>query len=148
VTGVLTLASANAVSVLLLGTLCVLRLSGRLGIAAFLGCLVIVFILATVLWVWTERRHRQLPLLRRAARVIVALLVVVILAPMAVLTPLFWLDAQLPPQAEFHRPLGFVMAGMLMALVLAVLVNAVGAVVIALRGLTGRGHAAPSASAG
>lgn len=140
---VLVLAAANAVTVLLLGTLCLLRLSGRLGVPAFLGCLVMLFALATAMWVRTERRHRGLEPLRRLGRVVVGLAIVVMVAPMTVLTPLFWLDAQLPPEAEFQRLLGLVMASMLMALVLAVLVNAAGGVVIGLRTLAARGRPAP-----
>ena len=134
------LAAANAVSVVLLGTLCALHLSGRLGVAAFLACLLILFIVATVLWVRTERRHRQLEPLRRLGRVVVGLVIVLVAAPMAVLTPLFWLDAQLPREANFAAVLGVAMAAMLMALVLAVLVNAAGGVVIALGALAGRGR--------
>lgn len=133
------LAGANAVSVLLLGTLSYMRFSGRLGVPAFLACLVIVFVLATALWVRTERRHRRLEPLRRLARVAGGLLLVVVLAPMIVLTPLFWLDAQLPVEAGFQRTLGFVMAATLTALVLSVLVNAVGGVVIAVGTLARRG---------
>jgi hypothetical protein len=140
----LVLAAANLVTVLLLGTLCLLRLSGRLGVAAFLGCLVLLFFLATVLWVGTERRHRRVEPLRRLGRIMVGLAIVVAGAPMAVLTPLFWLDAQLPPEAQFQRTLGVVMASMLMALVLVVLVNAVGGMVIALRALAARGRPEPS----
>ena len=140
----LVLAAANSVTVLLLGTLCLLRLSGRLGVAAFLGCLVLLFVLATVLWVGTERRHRRVEPLRRLGRIMVGLAIVVAGAPMAVLTPLFWLDAQLPPESQFQRTLGVVMASMLMALVLVVLVNAAGGMVIALRALAARGRPEPS----
>jgi hypothetical protein len=135
---VLVLAAANAVSVLLLGTLCFLRLSGRIGVPAFVTCLVLLFPLATALLVRTERRERQPAPLRRAGRVVGGLLIVVVVAPMTILTPLFWLDAQLPPEADFQRTIGLVMAAMLMALVLAILVNAAGGAVVMIRTLVVR----------
>lgn len=133
----LVLAAANAVSVVLLGTVCLLRLTGRLGVPAFLGCLAILFVLATALWVRTERRHRRLEPWRRLIRVVVGLLLALVAAPMAVLTPLFWLDTHLPAEAGFQQTLGPVMAAILMALVLAVLVNAAGGIVIAARAVRG-----------
>lgn len=137
---VLVLAAVNAVSVVLLGTLCALRLSGRVGVPPFLGCLVVLFFLATMVWVRTERRHRPLEPLRRLGRVVAGLAVVLVAAPMAVLTPLFWLHAQLPPEANFDAVLRVAMAATLMALVLAVVVNAAGGVVIALGVFGGRGR--------
>ena len=136
----LALAGANAVSVVLLGTVCFLRLSGRIGGLAFVGCLVLLFGLATALWVRSERRNRGRDPLRRLGGGVGALLIAIVLAPMLVLTPMFWLHAQLPPEADFEHTIGRVMAAMLMALVLAVLVNAVGAVVVVVRALVARGR--------
>ena len=131
----LALAGANAVTVLLLGTVCFVRLSGRIGGPAFLGCLAVLFGLATALWVWSEHRNpHRAPLLR--------LVIAVILAPMVTLTPMFWLHAQLPPEADFDRTIGQAMAAMLMALVLAVLVNAVGAIVVMVRAFIARARPA------
>ena len=141
----LALAGANAVSVVLLGSLCFVRLSGRIGVPAFVACLALLFVLATVLWVRSERRNRRREPLRRLGGVVGGLLVAIVLAPMVVLTPMFWLHAQLPPEAGFDRTLGLVMAAMLIALVLAVLVNATGAIVVMIRALLGR-HAPGGAS--
>lgn len=141
------LAGANAVSVVLLGTLCFVRLSGRIGGPAFVGCLVVLFVLATALWVRSERRNRGREPLRRISGGVGGLLIAAVLAPMVVLTPMFWLHAQLPPEAGFDHTIGLVMAAMLVALVLAVLVNAVGAVVVMVRAFLARGRPArPGAS--
>lgn len=134
----LVLAGANAVSVLLLGTVCFVHLSGRIEGPAFVGCLAVLFVLATVLWVWSERRNRRREPLRRLSSVVGGLLIAAVLAPMAILTPMFWLHAQLPPEADFQHTIGLVMAAMLLALVLAVLVNAVGAVVVVVRAFLAR----------
>ena len=131
----LVLAGANAVSVVLLGTLCLLWLTGRVTAPAFVPCLVLIFVLATALWVRTERRHRTLEPLRRVGRIAVGLVVVLAATPMAVLTPLFWLEQQLPAEADVASALSPVMAAVLLALVLAILVNAAGGVVIAARAL-------------
>ena len=139
----LVLAGANAVSVVLLGTLCFVRLSGRIGGPAFVGCLMVLFVLATVLWVRSERRNRRREPLRRLSGVVGGLLIAVVLAPMAVLTPMFWLHAQLPSEAGFDHTVGLVMAAMLIALVLAVLVNAAGGVVVVVRAFLTRGRPAP-----
>lgn len=141
------LAGANGVTVLLLGTLCFLRLSGRIGGPAFVGCLTVLFVLATVFWVRSERRNGGREPLRRLGGVVGGLLIAVVLAPMVVLTPMFWLHAQLPPEAGFDHTIGLVMASMLMALVLAVLVNAVGGAVVMVRAFVARGRPArPGAS--
>ena len=141
----LVLAAANAVSVVLLGTVCLLRLTGRIGGPAFLGCLAILFVLATALWVRIERRHRPLDPWRRLLRVIVGLLLALVAVPMAVLTPLFWLDTQLPAEAGFQQTLGPLMAAILIALVLAVLVNAAGGIVIGVGATRGHRRAVPPA---
>ena len=140
---VLALVAANAVSVFLFGTLGFVQLSGYIGWPAFVGCLAVVFMLATALWVRSEQRNCRRPPLRRLSGVAGALVTAVVLAPMVVLTPLFWLHAQLPPEAGFDQTIGRVMAAMLIALVLAVLVNAVGAVVVMGRAFLGRGRPTP-----
>ena len=141
----LVLAAANAVSVVLLGTVCLLRINGHIGGPAFLACLVILFVLATALWVRIERRHRPLDPWRRLVRVVVGLLVALVAAPIAVLMPLFWLDTHLPVEAGFQQMLGPIMAAILIALVLAVLVNAAGGIVIAAVATRGHRRAAPPA---
>jgi hypothetical protein len=140
---VLALVAANAVSLLLLGTLCFVRLSGHIGSAAFLTCLAGLFLLATALWVRSERGNRRRAPLRRLSGVVGALVLAMALAPMVVLTPMFWLHAQLPPEAGFDQTIGRAMAAMLMALVLAVGVNAVGGMVVVVRTILGRARGLP-----
>ena len=48
--------------------------------------------------------------LRRLGRIVVGLLVVLVATPAAVLAPLFWLDAQIPVEAGLHAARGGVMA--------------------------------------
>jgi hypothetical protein len=126
---VLALAGANAVGVVLFGTLYALAGARVLSQLAFLACLVVVFGLVTVLWVRTEARHRTLDPLRRLGRIVIGLLVVVIGTPAAVLTPLFWLDQQLPPEVGLNATQGGIMALVFITLMLVVVVNVVGAVV-------------------
>jgi hypothetical protein len=134
---VLVLAAANAVSVLLFGTLYAAAGTGHLTGPSFLACLPVLFALTTSLWVRTERRHRALPPIRRLGRAVVGLVGVLVVTPMAVLTPLFWLELQLPAEAGLHLILGPTMALVLIALVLTILVNAVGGVVIGVRAALG-----------
>ena len=96
---------------------CVLRLYGRLGVVrSSLSRHRVV--LATVLCV--DERRTANSFAEQGGRVIVELLASLSWRPW-LYDALFWLDAQLPTQAEFHRPLGLVMAGM-PAIVIAVLV--------------------------
>lgn len=139
----LVLAGANVVSVVLLGTLCLLWLTGRVAAPAFVPCLVVIFVLATALWVRTERRHRTLEPLRRVGRIAIGLVVVLAATPMVVLTPLFWLEQQLPAEADFTSALSPVMAAVFLALVFAILVNAAGGVVIGARALVRARRAVP-----
>ena len=139
----LAMAGTNAVSVVLLGTLCLLGLTGRLAGPLFVGCLAAVFVLVTVLWIRTEQRHRAIDPFRRAARVVVGLLAVIVATPMVVLTPLFWLERQVPAEAGFTSALSPVMAAVLLALVFAILVNVAGGAVVAARALLGARRSAP-----
>jgi hypothetical protein len=125
----LALAAANAVGVVLFGTLYAVAGARVLSQVGFLVCLVVLFVLVTSLWVRVERRHAALGPLRRLGRVIAGLVIVVVAIPVVVLLPAFWLDRELPPDAEFTRLLGPMMTVVLISLALMVLVNAVGTLV-------------------
>jgi hypothetical protein len=102
--------------------------------AAFLVCLVFVFVLVTALWMAVEQRQGQgRGALARLGRVAFGLVVVAVAAPIVVLMPLFWLESQLPPHAGLHPVLAPVMTLVLISLVLIALVNAVGGVLALLR---------------
>jgi hypothetical protein len=126
---VLALAAANAVGVLLFGTLYAVAGARLMPQPAFLGCLFTLFVLVTAFWVHTESRHRMLEPLRRIGRIALSLVAVVIVTPAFVLMPLFWLDSYVPAEAGLNPMLGPVMAIVLIALVLTVIVNVVGAIV-------------------
>ena len=134
----LALAAANAVGVVLFGTLYAVAGARVLSQGAFVACLVFVFALMTGLWVRTEARHRALPPLRRLGRIVVGLTIVLLVTPAAVLMPLFWLDEQIPPEAGLHAMRGGIMALVLITLVLVVLVNVVGSIVVTGRAALGR----------
>ena len=126
----LALAAANAVGVVLFGTLYVVAGARRLSQGAFVACLIVVFALMTALWVRTETRHRALQPLRRVGRVVIGLVIVLLVTPAVVLMPLFWLDEQLPREVGLHGAQGGVMALLLITLVLVVLVNVAGSIVV------------------
>jgi len=134
----LALAGANAVGVVLFGTLYAVAGARVVPHAAFLVCLGVLFVLVTALWVRTEARHRALDPLRRMGRIVIGLLGVVVVTPAAVLAPLFWFDEQLPPEVGLHDARGGVMALVLITLVLVILVNVVGVMVASGRALVRR----------
>lgn len=127
------LAASNAVGVILFATLYALAGARRVSQAAFVSCLLIAFALVTALWVRTEARHRALHPLRRLGRALIGLISVVVVTPAAVLMPAFWIEGVLPAEAGLGSALGPIMALVLIALVLVVLTNIVGALVIAAR---------------
>lgn len=135
----LALAAANAVGVVLFGTLYLVAGTRLLSQAAFVPCLLLLFVLMIVLWIRTEARHRSLTLLRRLGRVVVGLAGVVVLTPALVLTPLFWLDDQLPSEAGLHAVRGGIMAVVLIALGLVALVNVAGVLIVTAAAALGRG---------
>jgi hypothetical protein len=135
---VLPLVVANAVGVVLFGALYAAAGARMIPQVPFLGCLVVLFILMTALWVRTEARHRRLGPVRRVGRIAAGLLVVVFATPVAVLAPMFWLDEQLPPEAGLHEVRAGVMALVLLALVLVVFVNVAGIVVAVVRSVFDR----------
>ena len=126
------------VGVVLFGTLYAVAAFRALPQLLFLGGLVVLFALMTALWIRTEARHRELTAARRAGRIVLALAIVVIAAPVVVLAPLFWLAEQLPPEVGLHGARGGVMALVLIALMLVFLVNVAGTLVAAGRGALGR----------
>jgi hypothetical protein len=128
---VLALAGANAVGVALFGALYAIASARLLPRSAFLACLLVVFGLVTGLWVHTEARHRALDPVRRIGRGVIGLGLVVVVTPVVVLMPLFWLDAVMPPEVGLREHLGSVMALVLISLVLVVFANAFGSAVIA-----------------
>lgn len=134
----LALAAANAVGVVLFGSLYAMAGARVLPQAAFLACLALLFVLVTALWVRTEARHRRLDVVRRLGRIAVGLVLVVVVTPAVVLMPLFWLDERLPPEAGLHAVRGGVMAVVLITLILVILVNVTGSLVAAGRALYGR----------
>lgn len=132
------MAAADAVAVVLFGALYGVAATHHLPQPAFLGALVLVFALVTTLWVRTEERHRALEVLQRFGRVAFGLVAVGLATPALVLMPVFWLESQLPPEADFGRVSAAVMTLVLISLILVLLVNVVGAVVVAGRVVAGR----------
>lgn len=137
----LALASANAVSVILFGTLYIVAGLHYLSQEAFLVCLVLLFVLITVLWVRVEARHRGLEPVQRLGRVAVGLVLVVIAVPIAVLMPVFSLDEQLPIEVGLHVQRGPIMALIFIALFLTLVVNVLGGIAIAVRAAVARSRA-------
>lgn len=141
----LILAGANTVSVVLFGALYLLAATGALAQPAFLTCLAVLFGLATFVWVRTEARHRGLEPVRRFGRVMIGLVLVVLVTPVAVLMPIFWLESQLPAEADFQRYVRGIMVIVLVSLALTAAVNVVGGLVIGARALV---HSRARASRG
>ena len=129
----LPLAAADAVGVVLFGFLYAVAGADLLPQGVFVSCLLLLFVLVTTLWMQAEARNQQLPALRRAGRVVIGLVVVVIATPALVLMPLFWLDTQLPPEAGLHPKLAPVMTILLISLALVLMANLAGSMVVAAR---------------
>lgn len=134
----LALAAANAVGVVLFGTLYAVAGARVLSQGAFLVCLLVVFALVTALWVRTEARHRMLGPLKRVARIVIGLVIVVVVTPTVVLAPLFWLDEQIPAEVGLHAVRGGIMAIVLITLTLLIAVNVVGSIIAVMRGALAR----------
>ena len=111
--------------------------------ATFLAGLMLAFAGVTAVWVRVEQQSRTADGLRRVGRVTMALLLVVIGLPIAVLMPLFWLESQLPLEAVPELHLGSVMALLLVSLVLVVAVNVAGGLVTVALGVRRRWRARP-----
>ena len=134
----LALAGANTVGVILFGTLYALAGARVLSQVAFIACFAVLFPLVAMVWVRAEARHRALDPWRRIGRVAAGLLIVLVATPAVVLTPLFWLDQQLPQEVGLNAARGGIMALVLIALALVLAVNLVGGVVVASRALASR----------
>jgi hypothetical protein len=132
---VLSLGATNVVGALLFGAVYATAGARLLSQGAFLACLVVIFALVTALWVRVEGRHRELGFVRRLGRGAAGLLIVVIALPVLVLMPAFWLDSVLPSEAGLTGYLGPIMTLVLIALVLVVAVNLVGALIAVGRAL-------------
>jgi hypothetical protein len=133
----LALAAADAVSVVLFGTLYAVAGARVLPQVAFVACLAVLFLLMTALWVRTEARHRRLTPVRRLGRVVIGLLIVLVATPVIVLGPLFWLAEQLPAETGLHAAQAGIMALVLITLVLVVFVNVAGLLVAVIRSVLG-----------
>ena len=134
----LALAATNVVGVVLFGTVYALAGARRLSQTAFVTCLVLVFGLITALWIRAEARHRAVHPFGRFGRAVLGLLAAIIVAPAAVLMPLFWFEENLPPELGLTSVLGPIMALVLISLALVALTNAVGALIIAGRAVLDR----------
>jgi hypothetical protein len=137
---VLALASTNAIGVILFGVLYVVAALHYMSQAAFLACLLVLFVLVTGLWLRVEARHRDRALLGRVGRIAAGLLAVIVVVPVAVLMPVFWLAEQLPVEAGLHARRGAIMFVILAALALIVIVNVVGGTVVTARATLARGR--------
>ena len=124
----LALAAVNVLGAVVFAGLYAVAGTMRIAPAALAMGLIVAFVGVTALWIRVEQRSRALEPLRRVGRGAIGLVAVVIGLPVAVLMPLFWLESQLPPEAVPFLNLGPVMALLLVALVLVVAVNGVGAV--------------------
>ena len=122
----LALATTNVVGAVLFAAVYATAGARLMSQGAFVACLLVIFVLVTFLWVRVEARHRELGIVRRIGRVAAGLLAAVFGVPVFVLGPVFWLDTQLPSDAEFTRHLGPIMTLVLIALALIVVVNVVG----------------------
>lgn len=126
----LALAAANIVGLLLFGTLYIMAGARYLPQAAFLGCLAVLFVIVTALWLRVEARHRGLDPLRRLGRVTGGLVIVLIGAPALLLMPVFWLESLLPEEAGLRPVLAPLMSVMLISLALTVAVNVLGVLAV------------------
>ena len=106
---------------------------------AFVAGVVVLVGAITALWARVERQGAiGRGVLERIGRAMLALLLVVALGPIAVLMPLFALDAQLPSEAGFDHLISRAMVLLLISTMLVVLCNASGAIVQAVMALRGR----------
>jgi hypothetical protein len=137
------LGAANLVGIVLFGAVYAAAGARYLSQSAFVVCLILMFALATGLWVRTESRHASLGFVRRVGRAAIGLIGALIITPVAVLLPLFSLESVLPPEAALERVLAPIMALTLIALSLVVMMNVVGATVQGARALGHRPRRSP-----
>jgi hypothetical protein len=127
---VLALAAVDLLGTVVFAGLYAAGAAAEVSSAALLGgLLLLAFAGVTAIWVRVEHRSRGLDPFHRVGRGAIGLLMVLIGLPALVLTPLFWLESQLPLEAVPALHLGPVMALLLVGLALTVAVNALGAVV-------------------
>lgn len=113
---------------------------------AFLASLVVAFGMTVALWVRIERRGSltRSPL-ERMGRAAAALALTVVLVPIAVLTPFFAVQSQLPPEAGADHLIGRIMVLLIAALALVALANLSGGtyLVVSALGARLRGRSGP-----
>ena len=126
----LALAGINALGLALFVAVYVGAALRWLSHGAFLAAVVVVLGALTALWVRVEGRGAGTrgPL-ERIGRAAAALLLVVALGPIAVLMPLFALDAQLPPEAGLAHTISRTMVLLLVSIALVVVCNVGGVLV-------------------
>jgi hypothetical protein len=106
---------------------------------AFVAGLVMLLGAVTALWVRVEGQGAGARgILERIGRAALALLLVVALAPIGLLMPLFALDAKLPAEAGVEHVISRAMVLLLVSIVLVALCNVGGAIVQAARALRSR----------
>jgi hypothetical protein len=132
------LAVTNAIGVVLFSVLYAVAGANWLPQSAFLACLVLLFGLVTAVWIGVEdRQGRGRGAVARLGRVAFGLVVVALIAPIASLMPLFWLDSWLPAEAGLKTMLAPIMTIVLIALALIALVNVVGGILALARAVLG-----------
>jgi hypothetical protein len=107
---------------------------------AFLAALLVVFVGVVACWVGVERAGaRGADPLARLGRIAAGFVLPLLGLPVLVLTPLFALQSQVPPEAGFDHLISRTMVLLLAALLLVALVNVAGALVIGGAALARRG---------
>jgi len=136
---VLALSAINALGVAAFATAYAAAGLRWLSQGAFLVSLVVAFVAVCALWVRTERSHAvgRTPL-ERLGRAAAGLVLVGVLAPGLLLTPLFALQPHIPEEAGTDHLIGRLMVLLLVSLGLVAIVNVAGALYIALVGLRTR----------
>lgn len=130
--GVIALAAANLVAVVLFGLLYAAAATRLLPETPFQIALVALFGALTALWLRVEGgAGRRLPPLARAGRIAASAGLALLAAPALVLTPLFLLHDLLPPGSGLEALIPRVMALLLIGLVLMVAVNVAGTALLA-----------------
>lgn len=135
----LVLAGTNALAAITFALIYGAAASGWLMQSAFLASLAVFFVALTALWVHIERsRPGAGGAVSRLGRGVLALLLVAVALPALALAPLFALQEMLPPEAGFSDVVRSVMVLLLLAMVLVITMNAMGAAVLAVSGLRSR----------
>jgi hypothetical protein len=143
---VLALAAINALGVALFAGAYGAAALRWLSQGAFLASLVVAFGMTVALWVRIERRGglTRSPL-ERMGRAAAAFVLTVVLVPIAVLTPFFAVQSQLPPEAGADHLIGRIMVLLIAALALVALANLSGGtyLVVSALGARLRGRSGP-----